>query len=398
MSAEKKKQVLILGGGFGGVRAALELSGHAGFEITLVSDHPDFRYYPTLYRVATGGSRDVASIPLKEIFAGLPVALVVDFAAKIERESKIMSTKSGRKFPYDYLIIGLGVVTNYFGIKGLQENSLGIKTLQEAQNLRDHLHRQLVDDNRPDLNYVIIGGGPTGVELAGSLSSYIRHIMQRHGVPKKAVNIEIIEAEPRLLPRMPKNYSKAVQKRLRRLGVKIFLNQKVESQTADDLIVNGRPLRSHTVVWTAGVSCHPFFKENRFSRDMHGKVLVDQYLQAEPGIYVVGDNAATPYSGMAQTALRDGDFVGRHLIRMQNQKELSAYTPKKPIYITPVGKRWAALLWGNMHAFGWTGWVLRAAADWIGYRDLEPFLPASKRWLALGNSEESCAVCFKKTS
>lgn len=387
-----------MGGGFGGVKAALELSPCRDFDVTLISDHQDFRYYPTLYRVATGGSREIASIPLKEIFDGHAVKLAIESAAKIDRDSRTVTTLSGKKFAYDYVIIGLGVVTNYFGIKGLKENSFGIKTLAEAQNLRDHLHRQLVEENQPDLNYVIVGGGPTGVELAGSLSSYIRHIMQKHGLPKKAVNIELVEAEPRLLPRLPRKYSKAVQKRLKKLGVRIFLNQKVESQTADELIINGRPLRSHTVVWTAGVACHPFFKSNHFNLDVHGKVLVDQYLQTEPGIYVVGDNAATPYSGMAQTALRDGSFVGKHLVRMQNFEDVAAYTPKKPVYITPVGKRWAALIWGNLQAYGWSGWVLRAAADWVGYRDLQPFLPASKRWLALANHEESCAVCFKKTS
>lgn len=390
-----KRRVLILGGGFGGVKAALELSESPNFDITLISDQENFRYYPTLYRVAVGGSKEISSFPLAEIFKDKGVRLINDTAQVVDRDQNSVETKSGKKYSYDVLVVALGVVTNYFGIKGLQKYSYGIKTLQEARELRDYLHTQLVEQNKPDVNYVIIGGGPTGVELAGALPGYIRHIMKKHGIKNKNPNIELVEGASRLMPHMPKPYSRAVQKRLRRLGVKVHLAQRVQAQTHDELMVNGKPINSHTVVWTAGVTNHPLLKSNGFTLGEHGKVQVDRFLLAEPDIYVIGDNADTPYSGMAQTALHDGSYIAMNLIRLSEGKPAKDYLPKAPIYITPVGAGWAAMLWGHTQVYGWAGWVMRSAADLIGYHDLQPIVPASKRWLAMADSEESCLLCFK---
>jgi NADH dehydrogenase len=396
VAVTSKRQVLILGGGFGGVKAALELSQSPAYEVTILSDFENFRYYPTLYRAAMGGSKTISSFPLREVFKDKPVKLTHGSAKTIDRQKKIVKTNSGKSYHYDILIVALGVVTNFFGIKGLAKYAYGIKTLEQARQLRDHLHRQLVEDNKPDVNYVIIGGGATGVELAGELPGYMRHIMRTHGIKKKTVNVELVEAEQRLMPKMPKPYSQAVAKRLRRLGVKVHLGQKVQAQTADELMVNGKPIDSHTVVWTAGVTNHPFLKANDFGLSGHGRVITDRYLQSEPGIYVIGDNADTPYSGMAQTALHDGSFIGRNLLRMASGKPARAYRPKTPIYITPVGPNWAAMAWGHTQVYGWAGWVMRSAADLVGYHDLQPLLPASKRWLAMADTEESCAICFKR--
>lgn len=385
-----------MGGGFGGVKATLELSEDDSFEITMISDQEDFRYYPTLYMAALGGRKIAASIPLTEIFAGKPVKLVKDRVEKLDRNTKTIVTVSGKKYSYDYLVVSLGVVTNFFGIKGLSKYAYGIKTLDEAHELRDHLHKQLIEDKKPDVSYIIIGGGPTGVELAGALPAYIRRLMKNHGLPSRKVNVELVEAAPRLVPKMPKHYSLALQKRLRRLGVKLHLGQKVEAQTAEELMVSGKPINSHTVVWTAGVTNHPFLKSKGFAMDEHGKVIVDRYLQAEPGIYIIGDNAATPYSGMAQTALRDGTFVGQNLVRMASGHPAKDYEAKKPIYITPAGPRWAAMLWGGTQVYGWGGWIMRSLADFVGYKDLQPLLPASKRWLSLSETEEACPLCSDK--
>ena len=125
----------------------------------------------------------------------------------------------------------------------------------------------------------------------------------------------------------------------------------------------------------------------------HGKVVVNEYLQAEPNIYVIGDNAETTYSGMAQTALYDGGFVAAHLKRLAHSDELKSYVPKKPAYITPAGPRWAAVLWGEFHTYGFLGWLLRGAADFDGYNDLEPLIPATASWASMLQKEESCSVC-----
>jgi NADH dehydrogenase len=388
---ERKTKVLIVGAGFGGIKAALELSDDERFSVSLISERDIFRYYPTLYRTAVGGNPFASSISLKEIFKGKPVKLIQDSIKKVDREAKKVSGK--KTYNYDIVILALGVVTNYFGIKGLKEYSYGIKSQEEARELRDHIHKQLMSEGQPDLNYIVIGGGPTGVELAGELPAYIAHVMYMHGLKARRLHIDLVEAAPRLMPRMTPSYSRAIQKRLRKMGVRLFLGEAVLAETADNLQLSGHSLKSHTVVWTAGVTNHPFFGKNGFTLNDRGKVAVDKYLQAEDNIYVIGDNADTPYSGMAQTALHDGSFIASHLKRQGHGHSLKPYKPKKPIYVTPVGPGWAAVVWGKAYMYGWLGWLLRSAADFTGFKDYEPWWLASKHWMAEYEDDKNCAVC-----
>ena len=390
-----RKKVLILGAGFGGIKAALELESDPRFEVTLLSDEPNFRYYPMLYHTATGGSSRASNIPLSELFAGKNVKIARTAAQEVDRAAKQVKT-SKKNHSYDHLIIALGVVTNYFGIKGMKEYAFGIKTQQESQRLREHLHNLLVKEQKPDINYVVVGGGPTGVELAGALPGYIRHIMKRHGLAKRPIHIDLVEAQNRLMPRMPRSYSSAVTKRLRRLGIKLHLNEAVKAETAAMLKLADHSIASHSVVWTAGVTNHPFFKTNNFALTEHGKVLVDPFLQAESDVYVIGDNADTKYSGMAQTALYDAVFVAGNLKRQAGNKPQRGYKPKRPIYITPVGPHWAAVQWGGAHIYGWLGWLLRNAADYAGYHEYEPWWRAGERLKATYDSEETCSICAPK--
>ena len=390
-------KVLIVGGGFGGIKAALELAGEAEIEVELLSDHDDFRFYPSLYHTATGGSRVASSIALSEIFADKKVIVLIDSAKKIDRKKNFVIGKSGQKYSYDVLILALGVVTNYFGVKGLEEYSYGIKSNAEAEELRNHLHKLMFDDKKPDLNYVVIGGGPTGVELAGALPAYLQHIRKNHGIAGKNLHVDLVEAMPRLMPRMSKRYSHKVQSQLKKLGVKLYLNEEVKAETADKLVLSDKPLASHTVVWTAGVTNHPFFKDNNFMLTQRGKVVVNEILQAEPNIYVIGDNADTEYSGMAQTAVHDGKFVAHNIIRAFNGKTLEAYKPRRPVYVTPAGRRWAAVQWGKFEVYGYLGWLLRSAADFLAYHDLEPWWTAGRHWIAQGEAQSSCPICATKS-
>src|SRR3989344_1755798 len=187
--ASDKQRVLILGGGFGGIKTALELADNERFAVTLVSDQQNFRYYPALYHAATGGSPVASSIPLEEIFKDKPVKVMQGIAKTLDSDEKFVRFTSGKILPYDVLVIALGSVTNYFGIKGLKEYSFGIKTLLDAKEFRDHLHQVIMDKGRPDLNYVVVGGGPTGVELAGALPAYLKHIMRNHNVKPKSINV-----------------------------------------------------------------------------------------------------------------------------------------------------------------------------------------------------------------
>jgi NADH dehydrogenase len=389
----QKQKILILGGGFGGIKAALELLSNPAFNVTLISDQENFRYYPTLFNIALGKSYLGATVPLAEIFEGRKIEIIKATAESIDRQAKSVKTTDGKNYTYDHLIVALGVVTNFFGIEGLDKYSYGIKNLEEARRLRDHLHKQLVDEKKPDLNYVIIGGGPTGVELAGALPGYLKHIMKKHGIENTNIHVDLVEAAPKLVPRMPEPYSRAVAKHLSKLGVELYLNETVKAENADTLQMSNHSLGSHTVIWTAGVTNHPFLKANNFALNERGKAKVDEHLQSEPNIYVIGDNADTEFSGMAQTALYDGQFIAEHLSRQTQGKKTIPYKAKKPVYVIPAGPKWAAVMWGQLHLYGWAGWVLREAADFKGFRDYEPWWKASKHWLAQDDEEESCPVC-----
>lgn len=389
----KKQRILIVGGGFGGVKTALELCEDERFDVTLLTDGSDLRYYPTLYRTATGSKRANSSIPLTTIFEDRRVTIVRGTAASMDRKARTVTTAEGQEYGYDTMVIGLGVVTNYFGIKGMDKYSFSIKTQDEVARLKRHLHEQLLKHKAPDLNYVIVGAGPTGIELAGVLPEYIRHIMKNHGVKRRAVHVDLIEAMPRLLPRLPKDTGRMVARQLRRLGVRLYTGSMVQAATADDLTVNGKLIQSHTVIWTAGVTNHPFFKENGFAMTNNGKVATDVYLQAEPDIFVIGDNANTPYSGLAQTALRDGEFVATNLKRRASGRKLKSYSPKQPVTVIPAGSRWAAVVWGRLRIYGWLGALLRDAADLVGFHDLEPWNKAIPQWYTAFEKDDDCDVC-----
>jgi NADH dehydrogenase len=390
-----KQKILVVGGGFGGIKVALELSksDDSKFDLTLVSDQANFRYYPALYRTATGGVVAGSSIPLMTILSDKKVKIIQGTAEVIDRKAQTLTLADGEVLDYDIVILGLGVVTNYFGIPGMENFSYSIKSFDAIKRFKEHLHNQIEDERRPDLNYVIVGAGPTGIELAGALPEFLRKVMEIHGVEQKAVHIDLIEAAPRLLPRMPQSVSLHVARRLRRKGVKLYTDSAVQGVAADQLIVGGSPIKSHTVVWTAGITNHPFFKNNGFMLTPHGKVATNLYLEADDNVFVVGDNANTPYSGMAQTAMHDGEYVADVIKRRAKGKDPRSYQIHKPITVIPVGERWATVVWGRVRLSGITGWVLRELADLVAFTDYEPWWKAGRQWLVGFEEEEFCHVC-----
>jgi len=394
MEKPHKQHIVVVGGGFGGVKAALELAGHPDkFEITLVSERPDFWYYPTLYHTATGGSSSQSDIPLKELFHGKPVKLVIGKAEALDRAAKTVTLADKTVVPYDRLVLALGVVTNYFGIPGLAEFTFGVKSIDEAEELKRRLHTEILDDSKPELNYVVVGGGPTGIELAGALPGYIKFIMKHHGITGRKVHVDLVEGSNHLMPRMPKSVGRSIERRLKRLGVKLYLGTKVEGATADELMISGKPLRSHTIIWTAGQANNPFFTANEFPLSPRKKVEVDEFLRAGKDVFVIGDNAETVYSGMAQTAIYDADFVARNLLKDAEGEPKLAYRPKKPVYVTPAGPYWAAVEWGNVHIYGKLGWLLREAGDFVAFTDIEPVGEAVAQWAQVLRHQHLCETC-----
>ncbi len=392
----KHTKILIIGGGFAGIKTALELAKEgAPFEVTLLSDTADFRYYPTLYHTATGGASAQSDIPLATLFKDTGVTVVQGEAVSLDRRKKQVKTKAGDAFGYDTLVLALGSVTNYFGIPGMQEFSYSIKSVEEAKRFKQHLHEQFEKRNEADHSYVIVGGGPTGIELAGALPGYLEKVAEAHGIDPDTVRVDLVEMAPSLVPRLPKRAGDRIAKRLVSLGVRLHLGKKVEGMDTKQLMIEGEPLTSQTVVWTSGVANHPFFSENGFELTERHKVRVDPYLQAEEHVYVLGDNADTMYSGMAQTALYDAVFLAGNLTAQAAGQTAKPYTPKPPITVIPVGPFWAAVIWGKVRLFGKVGWLLRLAGDARGYADYTPWWQAGEQLLTEFVQEEECPTCAR---
>lgn len=377
--------IVIVGGGFGGVKAALELSKDPVNRITLISDKPDFQYYPALYSAATGHSHLESWVPLGEIFAGKKnIRVHIDTITSIDPDKKQLHGKSKTLYAYETCLLALGSVTTYFGIKGLETYAYGIKSAKEIKQLKQHIYTDIAQNHTVDKHYVVVGAGPTGVELAAALGSYLERLCDHYGVRNHRIRIDLIEAAPRILPKMSKPTSVRVAKRLKRLGVKIQTHKAVESATADSIMVNGHPIKSQTVIWTSGVANHPFYKDNarHFTFAPNGRIVVDDYLLAAPHIYVMGDNAATPYTGLAQTALHDALFVASNIKRIGRGEEPKRYQAVRPPVVVPVGENWAVFEWHRLRMYGWIASLIRRVADFVGYSDILPLGQALGVWHA----------------
>jgi len=281
-------------------------------------------------------------------------------------------------------VLALGSVTTYFGIKGLDQYAHGIKSAAEIDSLKRCIYVDIVEKHTMDKHYVIVGAGPTGVELAAALGSYLNRLAKHYKVEDPTAQIDLIEAAPRVLPKMNEKASAVVLKRLEKLGVVVQTGRTVESQEEDSLIVSGQPIESHTVIWTSGVANHPFYKanEDEFEFAKNGRIVVDDHMLAADDVYVIGDNAATPFTGLAQTALHDALFVSANLERKERGKKLKSYKAVMPPVVVPVGKNWAVFEWRGLRLYSWIAALLREAADVLGYSDVLPIGQALGVWRA----------------
>jgi NADH dehydrogenase len=378
--------ITIVGGGFGGVKTALELSKEDGIKVTLITEMPHFQYYPALYDTATGHSHLESWVPLSKIFEDAPnVEVIIDSIKNVNPHTHTLTSATGTKYHYETVVFALGTITTYFGIKGLDQYAYGIKSVAEINAFKRHLYQEMGKNHTVDKHYVVVGGGPTGVELAAALVTYLKRLRKQFNLgDSKRIHIDLVEASPRVLPRMSEKSSALVHKRLEALGVKVHTGKAVQSQNADTLMVSGKPISSHTVIWTSGVANNPFFKANEehFQFAPNGRIVVDEFMQARNNMYVIGDNAATPYTGLAQTALHDAVFVADNLRRIYHRKKRHSYKAVKPPVVVPVGENWAIFEWHKLRLSGWPASLLRRAADFIGYHDILPIGQALGVWRA----------------
>ena len=387
-------RVVIVGGGFGGVKAALELVKDKKVSVTLVTDKDHFLFYPALYSTATGRSWQQSVLPLSEIFKNDRIKVVRDSVVGLDTVRRFVVTTQGQVH-YDRVIFALGVVTSYFGIAGLDTYIFSINSATEIERFKKHLHDELTSEQRLDKNYIIVGAGPTGVELAASLTGYLRRIGKRHMVKNSRIRLSLVEAAPRVLPRMSERSSALITKQLKKVGVTVMTGKKVESEDDDSIIISGTDIPSKTVVWTSGVANHPFFAEHSdiFKLAPNGRVEVDSHLRVDKHIYVIGDNANTPYTGLAQTAIHDAHFVAKAIRADVRNQPLPEYRPRKQPVVVPVGENWALFEYGPLRFSGWLGSLVLRAAHLMGYLDFFPATTAARIWLSSDEHDEACFVC-----
>ena len=386
--------VVIVGGGFGGVKTALELAKDKKMNVTLVSDRDHFLFYPALYSTATGRSRKQSIIPLSQLFNNSRVRVVQDTVISVDTARRLIITND-HQLHYDRAVFALGVVTSYFGISGLDTYSYSIKSAYEIDRFKKHLHEEITSEKHLDKNYVIVGAGPTGVELSASLAHYLDRIASAHRIKHSRIRLSLVEAAPRVLPRMSERASALVTKRLESIGVTVMTNKRVESEDDDSIIISGKDIPSKTVVWTSGVTNHPFFTEHTdiFPTAKNGRIDVDEHLKVDSRIYVIGDNANTPYTGLAQTAIYDGLYAAKAISAEARKQALPDYKPRNQPIVIPVGDNWAILEYGPIRITGFLGSLIHKAAGLIGYLDYFPIGKAMSLWGSENQLVEECSAC-----
>ncbi len=408
----EQKHIVIVGGGFAGISCALQLAKknlpHA--KIRLISEKPHFEYHAALYRLVTGSSPLEVCVPLREIFAGKNIEVIEDRIVGIDKTAQKISGISGSSYHYNELVLALGSETNFFGIPGLKEYSHGMKSITEALRLKQHITETLLTckidftnkvEQICDAHFVVIGGGATGVEMAGQLIVYARELATQYGVDPSLVSVELIEGASKILPALPKKFTDRIEHHLRGLGVNIFLNRSIEREECEQVFMKDMQIKARTVIWTAGVKANSAYETWGFAIDKRGRVEVDEHLIAigEKNIFIAGDGAATKYSGWAQTALYDGMYIAKLIIlKYQDKKMTLSYAPAPAVNAIPAGPTWAGVLWGPFRFYGRVGWWIRRFADFQIFFAILPFNKAWKAWRHCSSICDSCSICSVESS
>jgi NADH dehydrogenase len=286
-----------------------------------------------------------------------------------------------------------------------------MKTVTEALRLKEQVVSTLylvkeqgeMSDKIRDANFVVIGGGATGVELAGRLIEYARGLAKEMDMDPTLVSVSLIEGASKVLFRLPKEFTDPIEDHLRRSGVTLLMNRRVMKQDVEDIYLKDMQMKTSTVIWTAGVRANELYERSGFIVDKTGKVEVDEYMyvKGERDIFVIGDGAQSKYSGWAQTAFYDGRYVARVIEAGQRHKKLPVYSPPRPVNAIPAGDGWAGVLielWGlPIRFYGRIGWWFRRIADLRSFMVVLPLWEAYKVWTG-GCLSDTCDVCGVETT
>lgn len=367
--------VIIVGGGFAGIATARKIAlANKKINISLISDKSYFEYYPALYRVVTGAAPIEVCVPLSDM---LPknVDIVVDRIARVVPTEKTLYGESGTSYSADFIVLGLGSQTTYFNLPGLPDLSFGFKSVGEAMRLKNHIESLFLEHQHPSVSelvshfhIVVVGGGPSGVEVAGDLTTHLRKLATKYKVDPSFITIDIIERNPRVLPSVDPKASARALARLRKLGVNVFLNRTLLSEEIESVYLKDMSLKSKTVIWTAGTQVSNVYNTiPNIKMTERKRVQVNDYLEMDgfESVYVVGDGAGTKYSGLAQTAIKDGTFVAMDIIRRIKKMKREKYIPVPVEYVIPIGDNWALMSLGPFRFYGLFAYWARHMVDFI---------------------------------
>ncbi|HTJ01305.1 MAG TPA: NAD(P)/FAD-dependent oxidoreductase [Methylovirgula sp.] len=388
------KKVVIVGGGFGGLSAARALN-HLPVEITLVDRQNHHCFQPLLYQVATAvvSPADIAW-PIRGILRGQHnVRVLMAAVTGVDTATKTVATDAGLSLPYDYLVLATGATHSYFGHDEWEEFAPGLKSISDATEIRSRLllafeEAELATDEAKRqalLTFVIVGGGPTGVEMAGAIAEVALHALPDDfcSIDPRKARILLIEAGPRILPTFPENLSKYSHQTLEKMGVTVMVNSRVTDCDGDGVTVNGARIEAGTIIWGAGVVASPAGKWVDASRDSVGRVKVapDLSVPGHPEIFAIGDTAAVldrkgdPVPGIAPAAKQMGKYVGQLIKDEINGKP----RPKPFVYqhqgdLATIGTHSAVVKLNFDHLtlkgfFGWLFWSIAHIYFLIGIRN-----------------------------
>ena len=403
-SAQKLPHVVIIGGGFGGITAARAFRKQP-VRLTLIDRRNHHLFQPLLYQVATAALNpsDIAS-PIRRILRGQNNASVIlGEAVSIDTRQKIVHLADG-EVAYDYLILATGSTHSYFGHDQWSEAAPGLKTVEDAIEIRRRVlvayeaAEREVDDSevRGWLTFVIVGAGPTGVEMAGALAEISRRVLERdfRRIDPGRARITLIEAGPRVLPAMSPQSSEHALAQLRHLGVEVILNSAV-SQIDDRSVTHSKDrIDTRTVIWAAGVAASSLGKALGAETDRAGRVMVNQDLSVagSDGVFVIGDLASIksdgkPVPGLSPAAMQEGRHAAKnilHLIRGESTKPFR-YLDKGTL--ATIGRAAAVGDIGQLHVSGliaWLMWLFVHIFFLIGFRN-RFFVISEWAWVYLRN-------------
>jgi len=370
-------QVIIIGGGFAGLAAARRLRNVA-CDVTIIDRHNHHVFQPLLYQVATAGLSpgDIAS-PIRWILRKQKRLRVL--LAKVEHinsRAKTIQLDGGDTLAYDYLIVAAGATDSYFGHDDWANAAPGLKTLDDALAIRRRLLLAFEEAEREPnpvyqrrlLTFVLVGGGPTGVELAGALGEIARQALRSEfvAVDPAIARIILIEAGPFILPSFPDDLRESARRALLRLGIDVRVGRAVTRIEEGAVWMGDERIEAHTILWAAGVAASPLARDLGPGLDRAGRVIVEPDLSVpgHPGVFVAGDLASfshqtgKPLPGVAQVAKQGGRHAAANVARLIGGEKTRAFRYFDPGNMATIGRNAAIADFGFMHVSGYLGWLV----------------------------------------